>query len=72
MTKTNKIPSRGPFALALGNGTIEVWYDAQTRNWVVQQKDGEGNQIGPGYEGTAVYVYSRSEAVDEVKSVMAA
>lgn len=31
----------------LSNGyTIYTWYDRQSRNWITQYRDAEGNQIG--------------------------
>jgi hypothetical protein len=36
---------------------IERWYDRYTKCWVVQLKDGKGNQIGE-----AIYVHSKAEA----------
>lgn len=60
------VPNRGPFVLPLKNGTVDVWYDRNSRSWVVQTKDHEGNQTGPNLDGTAVYVATRDEAVREV------
>jgi len=37
--------------------SIDMWYDRHSRNWVIQRKDNEGNQIG-----TADYVYTKLEA----------
>lgn len=37
---------------------VARWYDRQTKSWVVQRKDAEGNQVGE-----ADYVYSREEAI---------
>ena len=36
---------------------LEKWYDRQTRSWVIQLKDPDGNQVGE-----AIYVASRKEA----------
>lgn len=44
-------------AIERSSNWVDVWYDHATRNWVVQRKDKDGNQIGD-----ADYVYSRSEA----------
>lgn len=38
-------------------GSVDMWYDRQTRSWVVQKKDAEGNQIGDAY-----YTGSKSDA----------
>lgn len=46
------VPNRGPFVLPLKNGTVDVWYDRNSRSWVVQTKDHEGNQTGPNLDGT--------------------
>lgn len=37
--------------------TIERWYDRETRCWVCQLLDAEGNQLG-----SAIYVHAKSEA----------
>lgn len=36
---------------------IVKWYDKQFRVWVIQIKDGDGNQVGD-----AIMVYSKREA----------
>lgn len=41
---------------------FDYWYDWNTRLWVVQKKDREGNQIGE-----AAYFHSRKEAEQMVK-----
>jgi hypothetical protein len=41
--------------------SIRKWYNRSQRSWVVQLLDKEENQIG-----NATYVYSKSEAEDEV------
>lgn len=38
--------------------TVERWYDNRSKNWVVQTKDSEGNQVGD-----ATYVGSKDEAI---------
>jgi hypothetical protein len=42
--------------------SIDMWYNRHERSWVVRVMDEEGNQIGD-----ATYVYSKSEALDQVK-----
>lgn len=37
---------------------VAVWYDRQTRSWVIQKKDRYGNQVGE-----ADYVYTKQEAL---------
>lgn len=33
--------------------TVDRWYDRNTRSWVVQKKDANGNQVGDAvYSGT--------------------
>lgn len=69
----NKIPSRGPVIVNLKNGfTLDLWYDssAGVRSWVLQHKDAEGNQIGPGCDGEASYSHRREDAVKEMQSIM--
>lgn len=41
---------------------VERWYFKQEKSWVVQLKDKYDNQIG-----TAIYVYSKQEAINEEK-----
>lgn len=36
---------------------LDRWYDRQTRSWVIQLLDPEGNQVGE-----AIYVASKKEA----------
>lgn len=40
------------------------WYDRSSRNWIVQLLDENGYQIG-----TAVYVYSKQEAIEAEKQI---
>jgi hypothetical protein len=70
---TNSIPKRGPAVVKLSNGdTLDLWYDGNpgVRCWVLAQKDSEGNQIGPGYEGSAEYSHSREEAVNSMEQII--
>ena len=32
--------------VATPEGSVETWYDRQTRNWITQHKDAQGFQIG--------------------------
>ena len=43
--------------------TIEYWYDRRSRNWIVQLKDKDDNQIGE-----AFYSGTRSDCLSIVKS----
>lgn len=46
--------------------TVEIWYDRQSRNWVTQLNDSEGNQISSEYNGTkAGAMFSRDEFLKE-------
>jgi hypothetical protein len=37
----------------VANGLVETWYDSQSKNYVTQAKDAQGNQIGEAkYDGT--------------------
>lgn len=64
MNKTYNIPTRGPIVLSASSGcTVEVWYCRDVRMWCVQTKDVEGNQTGPGLNGTAVFEHSRPMAI---------
>lgn len=39
-------------------GTVETWYDRQTRNWVTQLKDTKGNQVGDAaFSGTKLEAF---------------
>lgn len=75
----NSIPKRGPAVVKLDNGeTLDLWYDRNCRMWVLQQKDAEGNQIGPNrftgqFEGNceASYNHDRESAVREMMEIMA-
>lgn len=40
------------------------WYDKRSRNWIVQAKDADDNQVGE-----AVYVYTKREAIDEERRI---
>lgn len=64
---TPVIPKRGPAIVKLPNGHFfDLWYDRQTRLWVLQLKDADGNQIGPAYGGGAEYTHAREDAVDTI------
>jgi hypothetical protein len=69
----SKIGTRGPVVLRLADGgCLDLWYDGPTRSWVLQQRDAQHNQVGPGHDGTAVYVHTREEAVKEMVSIIRA
>jgi surface antigen len=71
-TSMNSIPKRGPAVVKLSSGeTLDLWYDRGCRSWVLQQKDVEGNQIGPAYGNGASYCYNREDAVHEMEQIMA-
>jgi hypothetical protein len=68
---TLKIPSRGSVVVTLPQGgTLDLWYDKETRLWVLQRKDTEGNQIGPGHDGTADYAHNREDLVDTMLALL--
>lgn len=43
---------------------IEVWYDKQFSTWVVQKKDGKGNQIGD-----CEYIHLKKDAIEYGKEI---
>lgn len=65
-----KIAKRGPVLVKLDNGNqLDLWYDPNIRLWTLQLKDAEGNQIGPGHDGTAAHHHSREDAVAELEEL---
>jgi hypothetical protein len=66
-----RIAKRGPVVVKLASGgTLDLWYDRAQRLWILQQKDAEGNQTGPGYGGEASYSADRQDAVNEMQSIL--
>lgn len=67
-----KMPRRGPVKWDLpSGGCLDLWYDRETRLWVLQQKDVAGNQVGPAYGGGAEYQHRREDLVDQMREILA-
>ena len=61
-----RAPKTGPVDATLANGEkLSLFYMPESRMWVLQLLDANNDQIGPGYDGTAEYIYSRAEAGEE-------
>jgi hypothetical protein len=61
------LKTRGPALVELANGTFfDLWYDRQTKCWVLILRNEAGDQIGPSHGGAAEYVHERSQAVDTI------
>lgn len=66
-----KISKRGPAVVTLkSGGTLDLWFNKEIRLWTLQQKDSEGNQVGPGHNGEAAYHSDRTDAVNEMRNIL--
>lgn len=66
-----KIPSRGSVVVTLADGgSLDLWYNREARSWVLQRKDRDGNQTGPGHDGEASYHGRREGAILELTALL--
>ena len=73
MPASPRIPRSGPATVKVPNGTLKLWYDREWRVWMLGEFDADDNQIfWPGSNNETSTHHDRSEAVDEMRELIAA